>query len=148
MFVVGPDSASSHPGPASYGKQGPLTVTDANLLLGRLHIDSFPKIFGPTEDQPLDYNIVKEKFDALTKEINESGTSYTAFEVAQGFLAVANENMCVFLVFRLAFSFLFVLDADLFLFSISRAKPIRQLTEAKGFLTTSVPSFLCPTLSN
>ncbi|GAA6038693.1 hypothetical protein JCM8097_002349 [Rhodosporidiobolus ruineniae] len=110
MFAVGPDSAGAHPGPACYRKGGPLAITDANLFLGRIHVDSFPKIFGPNADQPLDYDLVKEKFEALTKSINEeSGTSFTPFQVAQGFVSVANETM---------------------------AKPIRQLTEQKGYLTT------------
>ncbi|RSH93770.1 hypothetical protein EHS25_006418 [Saitozyma podzolica] len=89
LFNVGPESAGAHPGPACYRKGGPLTVTDANLFLGRLHIDSFPKIFGPSEDMPLDYEIVKTKFEALTKDINtENGSSLTPAEVACGFINV------------------------------------------------------------
>lgn len=96
MLRVGPDSASSHPGPACYRKGGPLAVTDANLFLGRLHVDSFPKIFGPTEDQALDFDIVKQKFEALTAEINaDTGGNLTPYEVASGFIEVANETMCV-----------------------------------------------------
>jgi 5-oxoprolinase (ATP-hydrolysing) len=53
MFVVGPDSASAHPGPTCYRKGGPLTVTDANLFLGRLRPEYFPKIFGPDQNQAL-----------------------------------------------------------------------------------------------
>ncbi|KAL3462736.1 Hydantoinase B/oxoprolinase-domain-containing protein [Aspergillus heterothallicus] len=107
LFVVGPDSASSHPGPACYRKGGPLTVTDANLFLGRLIPDLFPKIFGENEDQPLDVEIVKKKFVALTDEINrDTGDSLTPEEVACGFLDVANETMC---------------------------RPIRALTEGKGY---------------
>ncbi|GAA5897741.1 hypothetical protein JCM5296_000868 [Sporobolomyces johnsonii] len=110
MFVVGPDSAGSHPGPACYRKGGPLAVTDANLLLGRLHIDSFPAIFGPSEDQPLDLESVKQKFEALTKIINaDIGGNLSPYQVAAGFINVANETM---------------------------SKPIRALTENKGFLTT------------
>ncbi|KAL5051148.1 hypothetical protein BDW71DRAFT_215157 [Aspergillus fruticulosus] len=107
LFVVGPESASSHPGPACYRKGGPLTVTDANLFLGRLIPDLFPKIFGEAEDQPLDVDIVKKKFIALTAEINkDTGKTLTPEEVACGFLDVANEAMC---------------------------RPIRALTEGKGY---------------
>lgn len=106
LFVVGPESAGAHPGPACYRKGGPLTVTDANLFLGRLHIDSFPKstclpvsqtcgplrtrvVFGPTEDMPLDYDIVRTKFEELTKEINMSNSSaLSAAQVACGFINV------------------------------------------------------------
>lgn len=72
MFLpVGPESASAHPGPACYRKGGPLTVTDANLILGRLLPEYFPKIFGPNENEPLDYNVTRQKFEELRKEINE-----------------------------------------------------------------------------
>lgn len=71
LFVVGPESASAHPGPACYRKGGPLTVTDANLILGRLLPEYFPKIFGPNENEPLDYEITKKKFTELQAEINE-----------------------------------------------------------------------------
>lgn len=70
MFVVGPESAGAHPGPVCYKKGGPLTVTDANLALGRLLPEYFPKIFGPNEDSPLDKNETIEKFTELTEEIN------------------------------------------------------------------------------
>lgn len=95
MFVVGPESASAHPGPACYRKGGPLTVTDANLLLGRLLPEHFPKIFGPNEDQPLDLEITKEKFQKLAEEINreKEGDKLSVEEVAEGFLNVANEAM-------------------------------------------------------
>ncbi|ORY28953.1 Hydantoinase B/oxoprolinase-domain-containing protein [Naematelia encephala] len=110
LFHVGPESAGAHPGPACYRKGGPLTVTDANLLLGRLHIDSFPKIFGPTEDMPLDLEVVKEKFRSLTNHINiENGSSLSEAEVANGFINVANSAM---------------------------ARPIRALTEQRGFRTS------------
>lgn len=95
LFVVGPDSASAHPGPACYRKGGPLTVTDANLLLGRLLPEHFPKIFGPGEDQALDKDITSKKFQELTEIINKDkgGKSMTVEEVAEGFLSVANEAM-------------------------------------------------------
>ncbi|KAK6949159.1 hypothetical protein Daesc_009233 [Daldinia eschscholtzii] len=109
LFKVGPDSAGAHPGPASYRKGGPLTVTDANLFLGRLIPDYFPKIFGPTENLPLDIDIVVQKFEELTAQINaDTGRSMTPLEVAHGFIDVANESM---------------------------SRPIRALTEAKGFET-------------
>ena len=61
-FRVGPDSAGSDPGPACYRKSGPLTVTDCNVMLGKLQPEFFPKIFGPDADQPLDLEIVRKKF--------------------------------------------------------------------------------------
>ncbi|CAG8552349.1 8280_t:CDS:10 [Ambispora gerdemannii] len=70
MFVVGPESAGAHPGPACYRKNGPLTVTDANLILGRLIPKYFPKIFGPNEDLPLDIEVTRQRFEELAKEIN------------------------------------------------------------------------------
>lgn len=70
LFVVGPESASAHPGPACYRKGGPLTVTDANLILGRLLPEYFPKIFGKHENEPLDYEITRKKFEDLQKDIN------------------------------------------------------------------------------
>lgn len=71
LFVVGPESAGAHPGPACYRKGGPLTVTDANLILGRLLPDYFPKIFGPTEKEALDYEATRIKFEELRKSIND-----------------------------------------------------------------------------
>ncbi|KAF8860972.1 5-oxoprolinase [Acephala macrosclerotiorum] len=109
LFQVGPQSAGAHPGPASYRKGGPLTVTDANLFLGRLIPSYFPSIFGPTEDMPLDTDIVAEKFKVLTASINaDSGKSMTSEEVAMGFIDVANESM---------------------------SRPIRAITEARGYET-------------
>ena len=89
-FQVGPDSAGANPGPACYRRGGPLTVTDANLMTGKLAPDFFPKIFGPNQDQPLDGEAVREKFEALAAEI---GDGRTAEEVADGFLKIAVENM-------------------------------------------------------
>ncbi|KAI2609226.1 hydantoinase B/oxoprolinase [Hypoxylon sp. NC1633] len=106
MFKVGPDSASAHPGPACYRKGGPLTVTDANLVLGRLRPEFFPKIFGPNEDLPLDIDASRKLFKEITEKINQESTIKLSLEeVAAGFLDVANEAMC---------------------------RPIRTLTEAKG----------------
>ncbi|KAF5136832.1 5-oxoprolinase [Metarhizium anisopliae] len=111
LFNVGPESASAHPGPACYRKGGPLTITDANLFLGRLLPDYFPKVFGPKENEPLNREIVESKFADLTSDINKdrelTGLSpFSPQEVALGFLKVANEGM---------------------------AGPIRALTEARGY---------------
>eukprot|EP00050_Salpingoeca_kvevrii_P016203 m.53371 g.53371 ORF g.53371 m.53371 type:complete len:1267 (+) comp6761_c0_seq2:127-3927(+) len=115
MFVVGPESAGAHPGPVCYRKGGPLTVTDANLLLGRISPAHFPHIFGKNEDQPLDLAGTTAAFEALTAEINQfkaehspNDPAMSPQEVALGFLRVANEAMC---------------------------RPIRALTQAKGFNT-------------
>lgn len=113
LFYVGPESATSEPGPACYRKGGPLTVTDANLFLGRLLPEYFPKIFGPNEDEGLDEEATTQKFLALTKEINDSNKEMepmTPEQVAFGFIKVANETM---------------------------ARPIRQLAEAKGHVTSA-----------
>ena len=98
MFLVGPESAGAHPGPVCYRKNGYLTVTDANLVLGRLQPDHFPHIFGEDEDQPLDYEASYSQMAALTKEVNDYYTglgkaALTVEEVALGFLEVANEVM-------------------------------------------------------
>lgn len=73
LYKVGPESAGADPGPVCYRKAGgTLAITDANLVLGRLLPDFFPKIFGPHEDEPLDYTRTLQAFEKLTKEINES----------------------------------------------------------------------------
>jgi 5-oxoprolinase (ATP-hydrolysing) len=69
LFVVGPQSASADPGPVSYRKGGPLTITDANLVLGRIVPDHFPKIFGKNENQALDYEAARNAFDILAQEV-------------------------------------------------------------------------------
>ncbi|KAI9836862.1 MAG: hypothetical protein M1819_001027 [Sarea resinae] len=115
LFVVGPESAGAHPGPACYRKGGPLTVTDANLFLGRLLPDFFPKIFGKSEKEGLDESASEKLFHELTEKINEeiAGTDekkkMSADEVAYGFIKIANETM---------------------------TRPIRSLTEAKGHDTS------------
>ena len=73
LFIVGPESAQARPGPTSYRKGGPLTITDANLFLGRLLPDHFSRIFGSTEDQPLDLEIVTQKFWDLIGSRNYLG---------------------------------------------------------------------------
>ena len=89
-FRVGPDSAGAVPGPACYRRGGPLTVTDANVMVGKLMPDFFPKIFGPGQDQPLDADAVHARFAALAKEISD-GREPAA--VADGFIRIAVENM-------------------------------------------------------
>lgn len=69
LFQVGPESAGAHPGPACYKKGGPLTVTDANLALGRLLPEYFPQIFGPEENEPLDVSRTLSMFTTLTYEV-------------------------------------------------------------------------------
>ncbi|KZP16432.1 hypothetical protein FIBSPDRAFT_1047517 [Athelia psychrophila] len=109
LFAAGPESAGAEPGPACYRKGGPLAVTDANLLLGRLIPDYFPKIFGKSEREPLDVDASRAAFDVLVDEINrESGRQMGLDEVVYGFIKVANETMC---------------------------RPIRALTEARGHAT-------------
>ena len=94
-FQVGPESAGAIPGPASYGKDGPLTVTDCNVLLGKLHPEHFPNVFGKTGDKPLNVEIVRTKFIALAKEISAQ-TKKPEMDIifmAEGFLKIAVENM-------------------------------------------------------
>ncbi len=93
-FRVGPDSAGAAPGPAAYRRNGPLTVTDCNVMLGRLNPDFFPKVFGPNGDQPIDRAVVLEKFAALAAEISKATGEQRAPEpVAEGFLMIAVANM-------------------------------------------------------
>lgn len=111
MFAVGPESASAHPGPAAYRKGGPLTITDANLVTGRLAVEMFPRIFGPNEDEGLDYERSLALFTELTARVNadraaQGEAAFSVDEVAHGFIRVANETM---------------------------SRPIRALTEAKGY---------------
>ncbi|SFO29189.1 5-oxoprolinase (ATP-hydrolysing) [Mesorhizobium sp. NFR06] len=89
-FRVGPDSAGANPGPAAYRRGGPLAVTDANVMLGKLQPDFFPAIFGHGQDQPLDVDTVREKFTALAAEIADGRTPEA---VAEGFITIAVENM-------------------------------------------------------
>jgi 5-oxoprolinase (ATP-hydrolysing) len=110
LFVVGPESAGAHPGPGCYRKDGPATVTDANLFLGRLLPEFFPKIFGKNENEGLDVQASEKLLQDLTEQINkENSKNMSADEVAYGFLTVANETM---------------------------TRPIRSLTEAKGHDTS------------
>ncbi len=89
-FQAGPDSAGANPGPACYRRDGPLAVTDANVMLGKLRPEFFPAIFGPGQNERLDREIVVQKFTALATEIGEGKTPE---EVAEGFITIAVENM-------------------------------------------------------
>ncbi|MCB2057307.1 MAG: hydantoinase B/oxoprolinase family protein, partial [Novosphingobium sp.] len=93
-LVVGPESAGAVPGPACYRRGGPLTVTDCNLMLGKLVPEHFPRLFGPSGDQPIDRAVVEEKFAALAAEIRaETGQAMASEEIAQGFVRIAVANM-------------------------------------------------------
>ena len=93
-YRVGPDSAGANPGPACYRNGGPLTVTDCNVMLGKLNPELFPKVFGKNANQQIDVNIVKEKFNVLAKEIsNATKKTVSPIEVAEGFLSIAIECM-------------------------------------------------------
>ncbi len=89
-FRVGPDSAGANPGPACYRNGGPLAVTDANVMLGKLIPDYFPAIFGPEQNQPLDVERVRTLFTALADEI---GDGRSPESVADGFIRIAVANM-------------------------------------------------------
>ena len=89
-FRVGPDSAGANPGPAAYGRGGPLTVTDAYVMLGKLRPELFPAIFGEDQQQPLDAHVVRSKFKALAALVGD-GRSPEA--VADGFIRIAVANM-------------------------------------------------------
>ncbi|MGA5388369.1 hydantoinase B/oxoprolinase family protein [Streptomyces pseudogriseolus] len=93
-YRVGPDSAGADPGPACYRRGGPLAVTDANVMLGRIQPAYFPAVFGPGGDQPLDADVVRERFTALAREIHEStGDDRTPEQVAEGYLQIAVANI-------------------------------------------------------
>ncbi|MFT5451447.1 MAG: 5-oxoprolinase (ATP-hydrolyzing) [Enterobacterales bacterium] len=93
-FQVGPESAGALPGPASYARGGPLTVTDVQVVLGRIRPDCFPKVFSSTSDQPLDKERVKDAFNQLAEQINsEHSNLWSVEKVAEGFLQIAIANM-------------------------------------------------------
>jgi 5-oxoprolinase (ATP-hydrolysing) len=93
-FVVGPGSAGAVPGPACYRRGGPLTVTDCNLLLGKLWPDHFPAVFGPAADAPLDPTAAGLRIDAVLDEVERAtGRRMTRAEAAEGFIAIAVANM-------------------------------------------------------
>ncbi len=93
-FQVGPESAGANPGPASYRRGGPLTITDCNVMLGRLSPSHFPAVFGPNGDQPLDAEVVRQKFAALAADVAKvTGRLDPAEVIAEGFLRIAIDNM-------------------------------------------------------
>ncbi|MFI1288837.1 hydantoinase B/oxoprolinase family protein [Streptomyces sp. NPDC020792] len=93
-YRVGPDSAGADPGPACYRGGGPLAVTDANVMLGRIQPAHFPEVFGPGGDQPLDEALVRERFTGLAREIRErTGDDRTPEQVAEGYLQIAVANI-------------------------------------------------------
>ncbi len=89
-FRAGPDSAGARPGPKCYRNGGPLTVTDANVMVGKLRAEFFPAIFGPKGDLPLDAGAVQSAFEAMAREI---GDGRSAEAVADGFIRIAVDNM-------------------------------------------------------
>jgi 5-oxoprolinase (ATP-hydrolysing) len=91
---VGPESAGANPGPACYRRGGPLAVTDANVMLGKIQPAHFPKVFGPQADEALDREAVVAQFEAVAARMREaSGRSVTAEDVAAGALQIAVANM-------------------------------------------------------
>lgn len=93
-LVVGPESAGAVPGPACYRNGGPLTVTDCNVMLGKLRPGHFPHLFGPNGDQPIDPEVVVRQFSAMAAAIKaETGQDFTPAALAEGFIAIAVANM-------------------------------------------------------
>jgi len=93
-FRVGPESAGANPGPAAYRRGGPLTVTDCNVMVGKLRPELFPAVFGPNGDEPLDACAVFEKFELLALQVEKAtGQKKSPEEIAAGFLRIAVENM-------------------------------------------------------
>jgi 5-oxoprolinase (ATP-hydrolysing) len=106
-LIVGPDSAGAFPGPACYRNDGSLALTDANLFLGRIIPDYFPKVFGPSHDQALDLELIRKKFQERSDEVfKATGIRKTPEKLAAGYIQIANENM---------------------------ATPIKEISVAKGF---------------
>ena len=89
-YRVGPDSAGANPGPACYRRGGPLTVTDANVMLGKIQPGYFPRVFGAAGDEPLDADVVRQGFKTLVESIKDGRS---AEEVAEGFVQIAVGNM-------------------------------------------------------
>lgn len=91
---VGPESAGANPGPAAYRRGGPLTVTDCNVMLGKIQPDYFPRVFGPQADQALDRVVVEEKFRQLAEKIRiATGQQHTPEALAEGYLEIAIGSM-------------------------------------------------------
>jgi 5-oxoprolinase (ATP-hydrolysing) len=89
-YRVGPDSAGANPGPACYRRNGPLTVTDANVMLGKIQPAHFPRVFGPAGDAPLDDEVVRKEFQSLVSRIKDGRSPE---QVAEGFVQIAVGNM-------------------------------------------------------
>ena len=93
-YRVGPQSAGAKPGPASYGNDGPLSVTDCNVMLGKIQPEFFPQVFGANANQPLNKKIAEDKFSVLAQKIEQStGKQLSEADIASGFLSIAVENM-------------------------------------------------------
>ncbi len=93
-FRVGPDSAGADPGPTAYRRDGPLTVTDCNVMLGKLAPEHFPAVFGADANQSIDVDAVRRKFDYMSAKVSAAtGEQHSAESVAEGFLRIAIENM-------------------------------------------------------
>ncbi|KYF87142.1 5-oxoprolinase [Sorangium cellulosum] len=91
---VGPESAGANPGPACYRRGGPLAITDANVMLGKIQPDFFPRVFGPGADEPLDREVVERRFHAMAEEVRrETSRPITPEQLAEGFLQIAVANM-------------------------------------------------------
>lgn len=94
-MLVGPASAGSNPGPSCYGMGGPLTLTDANLMLGRILPEFMPETFGPDHSRRLDQKAPRQGFLTLAETINSAtGSTYSPLELAAGYIRIANEIMC------------------------------------------------------
>src|SRR5262249_46234661 len=92
-FRVGPERAGANPGPACYRRGGPLCVTDANVMVGKIRPEFFPRVFGPGGNEPLDDEIVRTKFAVLADEVSRAtGEVRTPQQVADGFIRIAVEN--------------------------------------------------------
>ena len=93
-FRVGPESAGADPGPACYRRGGPLTVTDCNVMVGKLQPACFPAVFGASGTEPLDRRIVEERFQALAAEVKRTtAKTLSPLQIAEGFLAIAVDNV-------------------------------------------------------
>jgi len=94
-FQVGPESAGADPGPAAYRRGGPLTVTDCNVMLGKLNPDHFPHVFGPNGNEPLDTNAVRKGFETLARQVADETNQppLSPEDMAEGFLRIAVDNM-------------------------------------------------------
>jgi len=91
---VGPGSAGANPGPRCYRRGGPLTVTDCNVMVGKIHPDYFPNVFGTGGDQPLDREAVTVAFEEFAQQVNQAGgTSHSAVDIAHGALQIAVDSM-------------------------------------------------------